>query len=290
MNLHFSFQIFAWAACMLFAVEAVLVKIISNHQIKNPWLLNAFWTFCVFVLNTIICLWAGAGIPLLWGNIVFAGLSFAVSTCFFIFANYKLDVSILSPLFNFRTIFVVILGMLFLGEVLNVTQLAIIGVMILGGVLVSLDEKFSPKSFFKPGVLLALATMVTSALTALFLKRALNETEFWTVNLWYYLFATGFVCLTLPFFYKDIKSLNKPQVGGVLLASAAGVVGNFAASKAYASNIGISGAIISIPLSVIVVMIIAPFYPKLLEHHAAKVYIIRIAAAVILVYAGIKLA
>jgi len=47
--------------------------------------------------------------------------------------------------------------------------------------------------------------------------------------------------------------------------------------------------IISIPLSVIAVMLIAPFYPKLLEHHTKKVYIIRIAAAAVLVYAGIRL-
>jgi len=51
---HLPFQIFAWAASVLFAIEALQVKIISNHQVKNPWLLNAFWTFCVFVFIKIL--------------------------------------------------------------------------------------------------------------------------------------------------------------------------------------------------------------------------------------------
>ena len=283
------FQAFAWAASILFAIEAVLVKIISNHQIKNPWLLNAFWTLCVFVMNTIICLWAGAGVPVAWGNIVLAGLSFAFATSFFIFANYRLDVSTFAPLFNFRTIFVVILGTLFLGEVLSGLQLLFIGMMVLGGVLVTFDEKFSIKSFFSLGVLLALADMAALALMALFLKRALAESGFWTVNLWYYLFGTALVFLTAPFFYKDIKTLYKPQVGSILVASVVGVAGNFAAAKAYASNISISGAIISIPLSVAIVVIFSLFFPKLLEHHNWKVYLVRIIAAIILVYAGIRL-
>src|SRR5579864_1439344 len=120
---HLPFQIFAWIASLLFAVEAVVIKAMSNHQVKNPWLLNAIWTFCVFVLNTIICLWAGAGLPHEWVNIILAGLFFAIATSFFIFANYKLDISTFSPLFNFRALFVVILGGLFLGEALTLQQL-----------------------------------------------------------------------------------------------------------------------------------------------------------------------
>jgi drug/metabolite transporter (DMT)-like permease len=289
MHFNFSFQIYAWVASILFAIEALQVKIISNHQVKNPWLLNGFWTFCVFIINTAVCLWAGAGVPSAWGNIFLAGLFFAIATSLFIFANYRLDVSTLSPLYNFRTIFVVILGALFLGEILTVTQLVLIGIMVLGGILVSFDERFSLKSFFSRGVLFALADMVALALMALFLKKAFVESGFWTVNLWYYFIATALLCLTLPFFYKDVKTLNKTQMGSMLLAAVAGAAGNFAANKAYVTNIGISGAILSIPLSAIAVMLIAPFYPKLLEHHTAKVYIIRIAAAAVLVYAGIRL-
>ena len=289
MNFNFSFQIFAWVACCLLALESLAAKIISKHKINNPWLFNIVWVFFVVVLNSAICLWGGIGLPKIWNNIIWAGLFFALSSGLFTLVVYKFDVSVFVPLENLRTVFAVLLGMLFLGEVLTKTQLWLICVMVFAGIFVTADEKFSFRSFFNKKTFLILAEMASLAFMAMFLKKAAAENNFWTLNFWYNLIGMLFLLFTWPLFSKDIKKIDKTHIGGIFVLALFGAVGTLAATRAYASNIGISGAIISIPLSVIVVMLIAPFYPKLLEHHTVKVYIIRIAAAIILVYAGIKL-
>jgi drug/metabolite transporter (DMT)-like permease len=234
-------------------------------------------------------LWAGATIPHVWGNIILVGLFFALGTSLFTLANYKLDVSVLTPLSSFHTVCVVILGVLFLNENLSSMQLWLIITMIVAAMLVTFDENFSIKSFFSKGVAISLVSMLSFALMAMFLKKASAEVPFWTLNLWYFFIGAILMMFTLPLFKNDIKSLNKNQLGNVLFLALAGTVATLLANKAYTTNISISGAIIYIPLSVIVVMLLSPFFPKFLEHHTWKVYLVRIIATAVLVYAGIML-
>ncbi len=283
------FQAFAWTASVLFAGEALLAKYISKHSIKNPWLFNFLWVFFVFVLNTAVCLWVGISFPEKWGDIILAGVFFALAMGLFMFANNYLDITVLTPLFNIRTIFAVILGVVFLGEVITIKQYWLIGLMVVSGVIISLDERMAVKSFLSKGFGFAMAEMATLALMALFLNRALAHTDFWTVNFWYNLIGFVLVIFSWPFAKEGVKILTKPQVAGVFLMAFLGVFGNLAVLKAYKSNISISGAILSLPLSMVVVIVLSIFFPKLLEHHTWKVYTIRILAAIILVYAGIKI-
>lgn len=284
------FQFFAWMASILFAVEAIQTKFVSKHQVKNPWLFNFVYVLFVLLLNTAVCLSAGAGIPTVWGNVLLVGLFFALGVTFFILSNYKLDVSVLTPLSNSHTLFVVILGVLFLSETLTPIQAWLIAAMIVAGVLVTFDEKFSVKSFFSKGVLFALAGTLSFALMAMFFKKASMETDFWTLNLWYFVVAASLVMMfTFPLFKSDLKTLDKNQVLNVFFLAVISAAGNFASNKAYASNISISGAIMYIPLSMIIVMALSPFFPKLFEHHTWNVYAVRIVSAAVLIYAGIKL-
>ena len=287
---HLPFQAFAWAASILFAVETIQAKFVSKHKIENPWLFNIVWLLFLLVLNTVICLWAGTRVPHVWGNVIWVGLFFALGMSLFTLSNYKLDVSVLTPLSNFHTIFVVILGVLFLGENLTVVQVWLIAIMIIAGIVVTLDENISIRSFFSKGVAIALASMFSFALMAMFFKKASMEVDFWTLNLWYFFIGAILITIfTWPFFKKDVRILDKNQIGNVLFLALAGVAGNLASNKAYASNISISGAIIYIPLSMLVVMALSPFFPKLFEHHTWKVYAIRIVSTAVLVYAGIRL-
>ena len=283
------FQAFAWIASVLFTGEALLAKYISKHNIKNPWLFNLLWVFFVFVLNTAVCLWEGITVPDKWVDIILAGVFFALAMGLFMFANNYLDISVLTPLFNFRTVFVVLLGTLFLGEVITISQYWLIGLMVVSGIIISLDEKFAKTSFLSKGFGFAMAEMITLALMALFLNRALARTDFWTVNFWYNLIGFVLIVFTWPFAKEGVKILTKFQVGNVFLMALMGVFGNLAVLKAYESNISISGAILSLPLSMVVVIVLSLFFPKLFEHHSWKVYAIRILAAIVLVYAGIKI-
>jgi drug/metabolite transporter (DMT)-like permease len=286
---HLPFQFFAWAASIAYMVETIQAKFISKHKIENPWLFNFVWLVFLLIMNTVVCLWAGATVPHVWGNVILVGIFFALGMSLFTLANYKLDVSVLTPLSNFHTIFVVILGVLFLNENLSSLQLSLIVIMFIAAMLVTYDENFSLKSFFNKGVFISLASMLCYALMAMFLKKASAEVPFWTLNLWYFFIGAVLMMFTLPLFKNDIKSLNKNQLWNVLFLSLAGTVATLLANKAYTSNISISGAIIYIPLSVIVVMLLSSFFPKFLEHHTWKVYLVRIISTAVLVYAGIML-
>jgi len=69
-----------------------------------------------------------------------------ISSTLFILALSQLDVSVLTPLFSFRTVFAVILGALFLNEVLTTHQYLLVAIIFVFGLFVSVDEKFSLRS------------------------------------------------------------------------------------------------------------------------------------------------
>ncbi len=286
---HIPFQFFAWGASITFAIESLLLKYLSKHKVNNPWLLNITCLFFTILLNSSVSLYMGAGWPSAWGNILLAALFFALGMTLFNLVAYQLDVSVFIPLENFKTIFSVILGAMFLGEVLTGNQMYLIGAMVVAGIFVTFDENFSIKSFFSKGVILALVEMLAISLMALFLNKAAVDNNFWTLNLWYNVIAAGIMLFTWPLFSKDIKTLDKSHIGIIFLFALAGATANLLSAKAFTLNIGISQAIIAIPLSVIIAMASSLFFPKLFEHHTWKVYILRIASAATLIFAGIKL-
>ena len=65
--------------------------------------------------------------------------------------------------------------------------------------------------------------------------------------------------------------------------------GMFAANRAFAVNVGISSAIMTVPLSMIFAVLFSVFAPKLLEKHTMKVYALRFAAAAIMIFAALRL-
>ena len=86
-------------------------------------------------------------IPHKWDNLIIASLLSAVCCALYVICTYRIDVSVLSPMYNIRTGFSVLFGFLLLGETLTPYKIFLIGIIIVMGLLVSLDEKFSFRSF-----------------------------------------------------------------------------------------------------------------------------------------------
>jgi hypothetical protein len=61
------------------------------------------------------------------------------------------------------------------------------------------------------------------------------------------------------------------------------------ANLAYAHNLALSSVIVSLPLSMIFAYSLSRVYPKFLENHSPKVYIIRFSAAAVMVTCAIWL-
>ncbi len=283
------FYVFAWIASFLYGLEVIVGKLISKYSVKNPWLFNFIWNLVILLGLTIAALVHGVSLPSAWVNLVWAGIFYALGSLFYVSALYRLDVSVLTPLYNFRTALAVLLGAVVLGEVLSFHQYILVGIIFIAGIFVSLDERWHVRSFFNRSIAIALADMVALALMALFTNKAINQVGFWTATFWIALIAQVLLLATIPLFRKDIKQLQKKQIISLSALAVTGVFSTLAVNKAYASNIGITAVIISVPISMIIAILFSIFKPELLEQHTFKVYAVRFIAAVVMIFAAIKL-
>lgn len=284
-----SFVIFAWIAVFFFGLETIISKITSKYALKNPWLFNFAWGFFVLLITTPIAFYHGVQLPVVWTNLLIASLFSALASVFYVLAIFALDVSALSPLFNLRTVFSVILGALFLGEILTFTQYALVSIIIIAAFFVTLDEKFHWKSFFRKPVAIAVITMLLLSLMSIFIKKTVADIGYWNSAFWISLIVEVMTLVTIPLFYKDLKNTKLNKYFGTFLIALVSTVGTLASIRALSVNVSITAAITSLPMSMIMVFIISRFKPELLEKHTLKIYAVRFAAAFIMLAAALKL-
>ncbi len=283
------FYIFAWVASIGYALEVVVIKLVNKHLSANLWVFNFLWNFLVLILIFPFAIANHATVPEHWFNLAMAAMLYAVAGITYVINLSRLDVSVFAPLFNFRTAFAVILAAIFLHERLSLEHLFLITVIFLGGFFVSYEENFSFKSFFNKNIFYTLLMMVVIALEAIFTNKSVNELGFWTASLWIALIAQTLLLLTWQKFGKDFKKIGSKEFGATLLGAATGVIGVLASNKAFSENVGISAAIISLPISMIIAFLFSVFAPQLLEKHTFKVYLVRFSAAAIMIIAALRL-
>lgn len=283
------FYIFAWIGATGYGLTTVLLKLTSKHSIKNPWLMNYLYTFFFLLFTTPVALLNHVTLPSVWTNIFLAAFFYSLYFIFVTLSIYKLDVTTLSPLYNFRAAFSIFLGVIFLHEALVGQKLFLIILILFAGFFVSLDEKMKLSSFFQKGIVLALTAMISLSLTGMFVNKAIADVGYWNATFFMYLLIQLMMLLTLPLFGKDLVKVSKSQLGWIALSGLAFVTADLAANRAYSVNLGISSVIISLPVSMILAFLFSVFAPKLLEKHSFKVYAVRFSAAFIMIAAALKL-
>lgn len=284
-----SYILFAWGAAILLGIESILAKLTSKYAIKNPWLFNFVWNFIILLYTLVIALFFRIGWPSQWQNIIIAGAFYALSGVFYTWSLYLLDVSVLSPLFNFRTVFSVLLGVWLLGQLLTTQQYILIGITFVAGLFVSFDEHFKLRSFFRMPILIAMIAMVVIAAYGIYINKAIAANGYWTTVIWAYIVAQILLAFTWPKFGKDIGTISTKQLGALAVVSIAGTTGMLAANQAYTGNVGIASTIISLPFSMVMAFLFAIFAPTLLEKHTMKTYAIRFIAAGVMIAAALRL-
>ncbi len=283
------FYIFAWIASFIYGVETILIKALSKHSVKNPWLLNYLWAAGGVFFIIPLAFIKKAGFPARWDIIIYSALANAIFSFTYMIALSKIDVSVFSPLFNFKTVFSVILGFIFLKEILTPIQIFFITVLFLTGFFVSMDEKFSIKSFFNKAVLILLFSALLYAVFSVLINQAVVINGYWTSNLWVSIVNLIFLSLTYPLFKKDLKTLKLVYALPLVIVVLAETIGNLASIKAFSENVGISSAIISVPFSMLMAIGLSFIWPNLLEKHKIKVYAVRILSASVMIYAALQL-
>jgi drug/metabolite transporter (DMT)-like permease len=279
----------AWLASFLLGAEEVMGKLTSKHSLKNPWLMNFVWTGIIMVFTVPIALANHVQLPTAWGNIIIAGLFYALSSVFYTWAIYLLDISVLSPMFNFRTVFSVLLAALILHQVLHWQQYILIGIIFVAGLIASYNEHEKLRSFFHKPILIAMIEMVIVAFYSVFTNKAIVDTGFWPTTMWIAIVAQGFLILTWPKFGKDLLKITRTQVGALSAMSVFGTTGMLAANYSYAGNVGIASTIISLPFAMVIALLFALFAPSLLERHPFKIYLIRFFSTAVMFVAALRL-
>jgi len=283
------YYIFAWIAAVAYGVEVIIGKLTSKYSVKNPWLFNYIWLLFGLIFIIPVALINKVTMPLAFNYIIYAAICNVLYNTLFTFALYKVDASVISPMFSFRVVFSALFAAVLLGEVLGVPQYILIGIIFIAGLFVSIDEKLSLKTFFKLSHLLLLLAMVSLALWSVFMKKAMLQNGYWSATLWLLIFSQIFATITLPAFIKDLKKITKKQFTNLFLVSVASFIGLLASFKAFSVNVSISTAIGSIPTSMIFAFILSIFVPKLLEKHTLKVYAIRFGIAAIMIISALIL-
>ncbi len=282
-----SFIIFAWLASFFFGLVSVVGKLTSKYAISNIWLFTFLYGLFTVLFTLPLALSNGVTMPSAWGNLSLSAVFNTLFLIFYALAIFNLDVSVISPLFNFRIALVALLGFLMLNEVLTALQLQLIAIIFLAGIFVSLDEKFNIKSFFKKPIFYGILMSFFLALDSIYINKSIAETGYWETNLYNPLITQLLLLFTIPLFITEVRKINRNQLLGTAAMAFCATIGNIFANQAYATNVSISTAIIALPVSMFIVFGLSIFNPKLLEKHSLKVYAIRFAAAFIMIAAAL---
>jgi len=280
---------FAWIATVVYGLETIVTKLSGKYAIKNPWTFNIIWNWFFLLLMLPFYLNSEVGIPAKWGNLLIASLLSAVCCILYIISIYRIDVSVLSPMYNIRTGFSVLFSFLMLGETFSSYKLFLIAIIIIMGLLVSFDEKFSFKAFISKNIVIVLIFMVLLALYGIFLNKTIADIGYWNATVWTGVLPALFLLFTYPKFKDDIKTVRRKQLLPVIFVAITSVVGTMAANKAYEVSVGITTVIMSIPSSMILAFIMSLIWPKLMEKHPLRVYAVRFTAAAVMFACALQL-
>lgn len=284
-----SYIFYAWLTSFAYGVGSVVGKISTKHQIRNPWQYNFVWAMLTVISIVPFAIIGHVGWPHDWGSMLWLSLANAVSGLLFILAFFAVDLSVLSPLAMLRTPLLALCGALIFREHLSSIQWGLIGIVFLAGIFVNLDEKMSIKSILNKNILLAFAWILSSVWYNSMIKFASKTNGFWEVSLWPSLIAVVLFLPTIPLFYKDLLQTKPAQNIGIAMTTILYTIGLLFSIKAFGKNIGISIAIISLPLAMLMTMALSKISPTLLEKHTGKVYVIRLIAAAVMFAAAVGL-
>lgn len=283
-----NFTLIIWLSSFAFGLQTIIGKLTSKYSLSNPWLLNFFWTLFNLILTATIAYFFGIKVPISFFPYIVAGFFLAIGNILLTYSIFKLDVTVISPLFALRTAFTAIIGVIFLKESFNTFQYIMILIIFVSGLLIRVDENFSVKKSMHD-LWIGITCMFFLSVSSATIKIASVNGSYWNNVFWINFFTSIFLLLTIPKFIKDIKSTPIHKYIGALGYSLAGGIGRLLMFFGLASNVTVTTAVTSLPISMLMTIPLAYTFPQLLEKHTTKIYIIRLILAAIMIGCSIKL-
>ncbi len=281
--------LYAWIASISSGISPLVVKASSKSLIKNPWLFNLLWIAFGIPFVVTLALWRGGGIPTDWLSMFLLAASGALFYTLYTVSLYKIDVTTMGPLFSFRTVFAVMLGVLFLNEKISLLGFALITLIVLMSPFAAYNENLKLKAFFHKYVLIAIAAMAFLALDGYYTNVSVAKNGYATTLLWQDILILLLLLPSLKFAKIGKETLNIKKFYPFILLGLTHFGYLVTANLAYAHNLVLSTVIISLPLSMIFTYLLSRVFPKFLENHSPKIYVIRFSAATAMVICALLL-
>lgn len=284
-----SYIVFAWIATLIYGLETVIVKLTGKYAVKNPYLFNILWSIISLIFMIPLYITHPISIPTTWTSLLIASSLSAMSYVLFVLCTFRLDVSVLSPLYNVKTGLTVLFAYLLLGETMTPFQAFLIFVILLMGFLVTVDEKTTFASFFRKDILMAMGFMVVLSIYVVYLKKTIQDIGFWDATIWVSLLTLVLMLPTFPKFAKDIKTLTFKQLIPVIVVSLTSTIAYVISNRAYEGNVSVTTVIMSFPSSMVIAFFLALIWPSLMERHSMKVYAMRFGATAVMLLCALQL-
>ncbi|MFA7244311.1 MAG: EamA family transporter [Patescibacteria group bacterium] len=274
-------------AAFFYSLSGIAGKITTKYKIKNLYSL-IFW-LNVTALIFLPFLWAKAGHiqnPLSWPYFAYIATT-AVATLLTWKALYSIDVSVYQSLFNIQTIFVTLLSFIVLGERFPVLIYLSIALTVLGGILVSYNDKQRLGSIFNKNILLMLLAVLLYAATDIFVKLSLNTgLDPFNFQAWSLL---GVAVLLSPTYFLAKKEIRVTaiQIFPLFLSNLFIVSAQVLVFIAFLTNVAVSQALAMFGsfFTLLITGITSRYYPTWLEKNSSKTYIIRLTGCAVLIAA-----
>lgn len=287
--------IFALASAFSFSLAIIINKHLLKNIVKNYYLFIFY--ICVFGLVSSFLIWSLVPMTIpststmlyVVGNALFYFLAMIV-------ANYVVfhgDVSVVGPLTQTKTLFMIFLSFFLLGESFSLSTYLWITLMVIGGAVVSLDENFNIKSFFTFFILIVFLSNFMWAITDIMAKKVMAELDIWNANAWRMLVMSPLALALVPFIRKEKIWIGAKKVAPMLLifilSDILGVIFILSAFNLGTVTISNAFAMMRGPFIILITLTVSMFKPKLLEHHTKKVYLARFIGSVIMLFAALQL-
>jgi len=279
-------------AAVGFTLSNLITKFTSKHAIENSWVLLLYSYLSVLPFIIFLPLFKPISFPSgpVWVFIVLFAVIHVVGKAFFAKAVYRLDASTFAPFFQLQSAFIAVLAYLFLAEQFPPIQYLFITLILLGAILVSLDERMHIKTFLSLATALILTQQFLHAVANMFAGFAVKGIDSFSFTFWAALTTCVVVLPMIPALGSKAKITGR-QLKPLLLSSFCSTAAIIALFTAYQTNVTVSSALalLTAPIVLVLTFIASAFWPELLEHHKPQIYLIRAIGVAIILFGAYQL-
>lgn len=245
-----NWMLYAFAGPVLWAASTHADKYLVERYFKHSdvGVLLIFTALIGVLMLPFILYWQPAVLALPWRDaavVAFSGVLYMTALYFYLQALQGDEASVVAPFFQAGPLFGYALAWIVLGETLNHRQLAGGGLIVVGGLLLSIHPAAGRVRLRL--VLLMLSCAFVMAVSSVIFKAFAVHDEFWSTTFWMYAGEAlyGFWLLALPSPRRQFLALLSRHTGAVVSVNAANEAINLVGS------LGMRYALLLAPLSLV---------------------------------------